>query len=115
MVKTIPKGRVASYGQIARLCDLGRQARLVGYALHNLKPNSRVPWHRVVNSKGTISFPKHTGAYKLQKTLLEKEGIVFKGGKIDLSKYGVAALAVSSPAARMLKSKIPHRVAQYLR
>ncbi len=132
MVKTIPKGHVATYGQIARLCDLGRQARLVGYALHNLKSNSGVPWHRVVNSKGTISFPKHTDAYKLQKKLLEKEGVVFirsnlrrvtakldrvsgtsqtsysgKGEKIDLSKYGVGALAISSPASGIRKSKIP--------
>ncbi|MGO9482714.1 MAG: MGMT family protein [Candidatus Kryptoniota bacterium] len=89
MVRMIPKGHVATYGEIARLCGLEGQARLVGYALYNLKPNSGVPWHRVVNSKGTISFPEHSGAYHRQKKLLEKEGVVFKGKKIDLSEHGL--------------------------
>lgn len=104
MVKTIPKGRVATYGQIANLCDLRGHARLVGYALHNLKPNSAcgtepsadvsgVPWHRVINSRGTISFPKHTDAYEHQRRLLEKEGVVFVKEKIDLSKYGAGISA----------------------
>jgi methylated-DNA-protein-cysteine methyltransferase related protein len=92
MVKKIPKGKVATYGQIARLCGLREHARLVGYALHNLKPNSGVPWHRVINSKGMISLPKHAGAYERQKTLLEKEGIIFAGEKINLSKYAPATL-----------------------
>jgi methylated-DNA-protein-cysteine methyltransferase-like protein len=88
MVKKIPKGKVATYGQIARICGLREHARLVGYALHSLKSNSGVPWHRVINSKGTISFPKHTGAYERQKKLLEREGVKFKKDKIDLAKYG---------------------------
>lgn len=104
MVKTIPKGHVATYGQIANLCDLRGHARLVGYALHNLKPNSAcstepsadvsgVPWHRVINSRGTISFPKHTNTYECQKRLLKKEGIIFIDDKIDLSKYGAGISA----------------------
>jgi len=88
MVKRIPKGKVATYGQIARLCGLREHARLVGYALHNLKPTSDVPWQRVINSKGMISLPSQTGAYERQKKLLEKEGVVFKKKKIDLAKYG---------------------------
>lgn len=91
-VKTIPKGRVATYGQIARLCDLRGHARLVGYALHNLPDNSNVPWHRVINSQGKISLPKHTHAYMRQRKLLEKEGILFKGDKIDLEKNGIGAV-----------------------
>lgn len=87
-VKMVRKGQVATYGQIARLCDLRGHARLVGYALHNLPPDSGVPWHRIVNSKGMISLPQHTGGYERQKKLLEQEGIVFKNEKIDLSKYG---------------------------
>ncbi len=96
MVKKIPKGRVATYGQIARLCGLPEHARLVGYALHNLKANSGVPWQRVINSKGMISLRKHTGGYEKQKRLLELEGVVFKNEKVDLSKYG---------AGRQVKSK----------
>ncbi len=88
IVRTIPKGRVATYGQVAQLCDLRGHARLVGYALHNLPDHSDVPWHRVVNSKGTISLRRNTGGYERQKRLLESEGISFKGEKIDLSKYG---------------------------
>jgi len=91
MVKKIPKGKVATYGQVARLCGLREHARLVGYALHNLKPNSGVPWHRVINSKGMISLRKNTGAYERQRRLLEKEKVMFTGEKIDLSEYGAMA------------------------
>lgn len=87
-VEGVRKGRVATYGQIAQVCGLRGHARLVGYALHNLPPNSGVPWHRIVNSMGTISLRKHTGGHERQKLLLEEEGVVFKNGKIDLAKYG---------------------------
>jgi methylated-DNA-protein-cysteine methyltransferase-like protein len=87
-VKGVRKGRVATYGQIAKICELRGHARLVGYALHNLPANSGVPWHRIINSKGMISLPRHTGGYERQKKLLEREGIVFKNEKIDLAKYG---------------------------
>lgn len=87
-VKTVRKGRVATYGQIADICGLRGHARLVGYALHNLPVNSGVPWHRIINSKGMISLPLHTGGYRRQRKLLEAEGIVFRNGKIDLEKYG---------------------------
>ncbi len=87
-VKGVRKGRVATYGQIASICGLRGQARLVGYALHNLPLNSGIPWHRIINSKGMISLPVHTGGYNRQKKLLEEEGIVFRNGKIDLDKYG---------------------------
>ncbi|HUI31320.1 MAG TPA: MGMT family protein [Candidatus Acidoferrales bacterium] len=90
-VKRIPKGKVATYGQIARLCGLREHARLVGYALHNLRPNSGVPWQRVINSKGMISLRRDTGAYEHQKRILEKEGVKFKNEKIDLAKYGIMA------------------------
>ena len=87
-VKGVRNGRVATYGQIADVCDLRGHARLVGYALHNLPPDSGVPWHRIINSKGMISLPRHTGGYERQKKLLEQEGIVFENGRIDLAKYG---------------------------
>src|SRR4051812_45031850 len=73
IVSKIPRGRVATYGQVARLAGLSRQARLVGYALHALPRNTRVPWHRVVNSQGTISVRR--GSEIRQRQLLEDEGI----------------------------------------
>jgi len=102
MVKKIPKGRVATYGQIARICGLREHARLVGYALHNLKSGSGVPWHRVINSKGTISFPERSDAYERQKKLLEREGVKFKRGRIDLKKYGFG----SSPNGSLRNDKL---------
>ncbi len=90
-VKGVRKGRVATYGQIADVCDLRGHARLVGYALHNLPPKSGVPWHRIVNSKGMISLRTHTSGHERQKQLLEQEGIIFKNGKIDLAKYGAGS------------------------
>lgn len=84
----IPKGKVASYGQIARVSGFSRQARLVGYALHNLPHGVDVPWQRVINSQGRMSFPENSKPYKKQKELLEREGIVFVNGKTDLTRFG---------------------------
>ncbi len=88
-VKQIPKGKVASYADVARLTGLPGQQRLVGYALHNLPRNSGVPWQRVINARGEISFPSRTARYRKQKTMLEKEGVVFEKGKVDMGKFGV--------------------------
>ena len=85
----IPFGRVATYGQIADLAGLYGKARLVGYALYRVQIADNIPWHRVINAKGEISysFNRQGGDY-LQKLLLEEEGIEFKNnGKIDLKKY----------------------------
>jgi methylated-DNA-protein-cysteine methyltransferase-like protein len=90
-VKGVQKGRVATYGQIADVCDLRGQPRLVGYALHNLPPDSGVPWHRIINSKGMISLRTHTSGHERQKRLLELEGIEFENGKINLAKYGAGS------------------------
>ena len=87
-VSKIPKGRVSTYGAIADECGLWGQARLVGYALHNLPQGSDVPWQRVINSQGKISFSKNSDMYALQKQLLKKEGVVFKGEKASLMLYG---------------------------
>ncbi len=88
-VRQIPSGKVATYGQIADLTGLYGKARLVGYALFRVNIADDIPWHRVINAKGEISysFQRQGGDY-LQKVLLEEEGIEFKSnGKIDLSKY----------------------------
>ena len=85
-VKRIPRGRVSTYGVIARLAGLPGQARLVGYALHNLPEGADVPWQRVVNAKGTVSL-RATGEGR-QKSRLASEGIRFSKGRIPLVTYG---------------------------
>jgi methylated-DNA-protein-cysteine methyltransferase related protein len=88
-VRKIPRGRVATYGQIAILAGLEGHARQVGYALHNLPARSNVPWHRVVNARGEIS-PRSAGdSHELQRMLLEAEGVELDlRGRIDLKVFG---------------------------
>ena len=87
-VRKIPRGRVATYGQIAELAGLEGHARQVGYALHNLPEHSDVPWHRVVNARGEIS-PRSAGdSHELQVLLLGAEGIAIDArGRIDLARF----------------------------
>jgi methylated-DNA-protein-cysteine methyltransferase related protein len=84
----IPKGKVATYGQVASEAGFPRQPRLAGYALHALPPRSGVPWQRVINAQGKISFPKNSPTYRKQRRLLVSEGVVFRGEKVDLERYG---------------------------
>ena len=86
-VRRIPRGRVATYGQIAELAGLEGHARQVGYALHSLTADD-VPWHRVVNARGEIS-PRSAGdSHELQRHLLEAEGVEFDvTGRIALDRY----------------------------
>jgi len=87
-VRRIPKGRVATYGQIALLSGIPRQPRRVGYALAALRNHQPVPWHRVINSKGEISRRSEPGYETIQQTLLESEGVVFdKKGRIQLAQF----------------------------
>ncbi len=88
-VRLIPRGKVATYGQVARMSGLPGYARMVGYALHGLSNGSDVPWHRVVNAQGRISLPKGSADHMRQEKLLRQEGVVFRGGVIDLGLYGV--------------------------
>jgi len=86
VVRRIPRGRVATYGQVAELAGLEGRARQVGYALHNCP--SGLPWHRVINSKGTISARTGSDWGELQRHLLEAEGIEFDlAGRCDLKKF----------------------------
>jgi methylated-DNA-protein-cysteine methyltransferase-like protein len=89
IVRKIPCGRVATYGQVARLAGLGRNARQVGYALHALPGVSGVPWHRVINARGEVSLPRSSGADVTQRLCLEREGVEFDGkGRVDLGVFG---------------------------
>ena len=88
VVRRIPRGRVATYGQIAGLAGLIRQPRLVGYALHALQPGTKVPWHRVINARGMVSVRSRGTGANTQRTLLEREGIRFDArGRISLERY----------------------------
>jgi methylated-DNA-protein-cysteine methyltransferase-like protein len=88
VVKRVPRGRVATYGQVAALAGLPGHARLVGYALNVLPADNGVPWHRIVNAKGQIS-PRGDalGHEDLQAALLRRERVRFVEGTIDLDRY----------------------------
>ena len=89
VVCRIPKGRVATYGQVAKLAGLAGHARQVGYALHALEDEDAVPWHRVVNARGEVSPRRERGCDDLQRQFLEQEGVAFNlGGRIDLERFG---------------------------
>ncbi|QCO35904.1 MGMT family protein [Leptospira interrogans] len=91
LVKKIPKGKVTSYGRIAALLGKPRAARAVGYALNALSKDQeqKVPWQRVINSQGKISFRGDTGRSILQRKILEDEGVKFNfADKIDWKVFG---------------------------
>jgi len=90
VVKSIPKGRVATYGQVAFLAGNPRWARTVGFALHVNPDPSTIPCYRVVNRKGEVAPGFVFGGGDVQRQLLEADGIVFEAdGTIDLKKYGI--------------------------
>lgn len=86
-VKKIPRGKVATYGQIATLAGYAKQPRLAGYAMAHTPDNEKIPWQRVINAQGKLSFPPRSTTYRKQRTLLEQEGIVFIAGRVDLERY----------------------------
>ena len=89
VVLRIPRGRVATYGQVARLAGLPNHARLAGYALHALPARSPVPWHRVVNAKGEVSARRDgSGHDRLQRVMLEREKVRFdRRGRLSLATF----------------------------
>ena len=90
VVKSIPEGKVATYGQVALLAGNPRWARVVGYALHVNPEPGIIPCHRVVNREGKVAPGFAFGGEGVQRQLLESEGIVFEtDGRIDLSKYSI--------------------------
>jgi methylated-DNA-protein-cysteine methyltransferase related protein len=87
VVRRIPRGRVATYGQVARLAGLAGHARQVGYALHALPSATALPWHRVINALGGVSLRSSPGAELTQRQLLEDEGVEFDlRGRVRLAK-----------------------------
>jgi methylated-DNA-protein-cysteine methyltransferase-like protein len=99
VMRCIPPGKVATYGQIARILGQPRSARTVGWALRSMPEDCDAPWQRVVNAKGTISFRPESAGAAIQQALLEEEGIVFDlAGHIDLETYGWEGLDLADRA-----------------
>ncbi|HEY6553104.1 MAG TPA: methylated-DNA--[protein]-cysteine S-methyltransferase [Vicinamibacteria bacterium] len=92
VVRRIPAGRVATYGQVAALAGTPRGARAVGWALRALDAAqaARVPWHRVVNAAGAIS-PRPGVSPAIQRQRLRSEGVRFRRGHVDLGRHGLRA------------------------
>ncbi|MCF6439664.1 MGMT family protein [Pseudoalteromonas luteoviolacea] len=87
LIGAIPEGNVATYGQIAKLAGAPRHARAVGYLLKHLPNDSSLPWHRVINSQGKISFPVESDKFNSQALKLKAEGVESLNGRISLKKY----------------------------
>ena len=86
-IKSIPRGAVATYGQIAAISGNPRGARQVARILHSCSEKDKLPWHRVINGKGMISLAPGRG-YEIQRAMLEQEGILFGiNDKIDLDRF----------------------------
>ncbi|MGB0751414.1 MAG: MGMT family protein [Gammaproteobacteria bacterium] len=108
VVRMIPEGRVATYGQIAAM--VGRCGpRQVGTALSRLRKGSDVPWQRIVNAAGRISDRKDGGPSSEQRTRLQAEGVVFtKAGRIDLKQYALSReeMLWADPSSRFLGDEL---------
>jgi len=101
VVARVPRGRVATYGQVAALAGLPRHARLVGYALHALPEGSELPWQRVINSRGEVSPRAMPGWDGYQRHLLEEESIRFDAaGRVNLKRYLWEPETLGVPAER---------------
>lgn len=87
-VQRIPKGRVATYGQVALLAGYPRAARAVGGALHHNPLPGVIPCHRVVNAQGRLAPAFAFGGEDAQRRMLEAEGVTVQEGRVDLCRYG---------------------------
>lgn len=86
LTKKIPRGRVTTYGEIARKLELPGGARAVGYAMAACPSGRGIPWHRVVGAGGRLLIPEPHGS--LQRRLLEAEGVRAEFGRVDMQRYG---------------------------
>jgi methylated-DNA-protein-cysteine methyltransferase-like protein len=101
VVRRIPRGRVATYGQVASLCRMPGRAREVGWALAALRVDTAVPWQRVINARGEISGRGEPEASRVQRALLEREGVEFaRSGRVDLAAFGWRPRAAKARARR---------------
>lgn len=87
-VAAIPRGRVASYGEIAARAGLPGRARMIGRVLGEAGAEARLPWHRVLRADGRIAFAPGSRAFREQRARLVEEGVIVRGGRVDLSRFG---------------------------
>lgn len=87
-IERVPRGRVATYGGIALIAGLPGRARLVGTVLGQQPASSRLPWYRIINAAGRISFPAGSPAFERQRARLKAEGVDLVKGRVDLKSYG---------------------------
>ncbi len=87
LIQSVPKGRVATYGLIARLAGNPHGSRRVGWLLHSSTQKYDLPWQRIIKSDGSLSFPEHSQNFIMQKLQLEAEGIIIKNSRVDLKKF----------------------------
>lgn len=87
VVAAIPAGKVASYGQVAEMAGLGRQARYIGRALGKLPAGHEIPWYRVLRSNGQIAFPQGSDRYHEQVSRLQAEGVEVVSGRVSMKQF----------------------------
>ncbi|HDZ56204.1 MAG TPA: MGMT family protein [Pseudomonas xinjiangensis] len=88
VLSAIPAGRITSYGRLAQLAGLGRGARQVGRILSQLPEDTRLPWHRVVNSQGYLSLPADSASGQEQLQRLLAEGVIIRNRRVDMKRFG---------------------------
>lgn len=109
VVRRIPPGRTATYGQVAAMLGRPRAARAVGGAMRRCPPG--VPWHRVLNAQGQISRRKRAASMLTQRMLLEREGVTLRRGRVDMMRYAWdAAASTRSRSARQAPASRAGRV-----
>jgi methylated-DNA-protein-cysteine methyltransferase-like protein len=86
-IRDIPRGQVASYGQIAEIAGIPRGARQVGYALKHAPENEVIPWHRVVTASGKLAFAPGSQPFREQSRLLFRERVPVSSGRVDMGRY----------------------------
>ncbi|MDX1515377.1 MAG: MGMT family protein [Woeseiaceae bacterium] len=86
-IRDVPRGSVASYGQIAEIAGIARGARQVGFVLRHLPDGSDVPWHRIVRSDGRIAFDRDSAPFAEQRRRLIMEGVRVTAGRVDMSEF----------------------------
>jgi methylated-DNA-protein-cysteine methyltransferase related protein len=104
LVRRIPRGRVATYGQLAALLGRPRAARQVGQVLRGA--DGSIPWHRVVNAQGGISRRSRTASMMTQRIRLEQEGVVFRQGRVVLTRYRWGGGAASGRRRGFVESEL---------
>ena len=87
LIQSVPKGKVATYGLIARLAGHPQGSRGVGWLLHSSTHKYKLPWQRIIKSSGRLSFPEHSESFMIQKSKLEAEGVIVVNGRVDLKKF----------------------------